>query len=70
MSGLHADIEDGHTLHLVERPEGLHPTPAPQGPPQERPSVLERIQVGMIDANGAVAAAGVYHFASIIQQTF
>ena len=56
-----ADIEDGHTLHLVERPEGVPPSAAAQGAQQQAGTRTEtrRINIGMIDANGAMAAAGV-----------
>lgn len=53
-----ADIEDGHTLHLVERPANLPPhnaIPDPQ-PRQRHP----RINIGMVDTNGGLAALGVF----------
>lgn len=52
-----ADVEDGHTLHLVERPANLPPQnaiPDPQ-PRQRHP----RINIGMVDTNGGLAALGV-----------
>jgi len=60
-----ADIEDGHTLHLVERPAGVPPSAAPgqaQGhphPQQQQNPQHHRINIGMIDVNGAIAASGV-----------
>lgn len=60
-----ADIEDGHTLHLVERPEGI-PAPNTTNDPQQQQERQQRqrvdhrrINIGMIDTNGAVAALGV-----------
>ena len=59
--GLHADIEDGHTLHLVERPEGVPPSGPPgQANPHQQHQNVHRINVGMIDVNGAIAASGVH----------
>lgn len=52
-----ADVEDGHTLHLVERPAGLPPQNA--APEPQRQQGHRRINIGMIDTNGAIAAFGV-----------
>jgi len=59
---LFADIEDGHTLHLVERPAGVPPSAPPgQAHPHHQHQGLQghRINIGMIDVNGAIAASGV-----------
>jgi hypothetical protein len=60
---LSADIEDGHTLHLVERPAGVPPSAATgqahPHPQQQQNAQHHRINIGMIDMNGAIAASGV-----------
>lgn len=60
-ASLPTDIEDGHTLHLVERPENAPPPQDPQQQPQHQGPRTEhrRINIGMIDATGAISAVGV-----------
>ena len=53
-----AGIESGHTIHMVERPEGL---PPPGSIPDTQPLTEQRIDVGLIHISGAttIAATGV-----------
>ena len=60
--GNDAGIESGHTIHMVERPEGLPPPGSiPETQPDTQPLREQRIDVGLIHINGAttIAATGV-----------
>lgn len=60
----YADIEDGHTLHLVERPEGVAPSDPNQEPQQQQQGGhaghhFANINFGMINAQNLIGGPGV-----------